>query len=56
MVFRWIYVDQSLVVNVEIRMLRVCDVPVSYAKVVGNGYGSICACAKLCCAGLQVFE
>ena len=37
MVFWWVYVDGCLVIKVEVGVLWFCDIPVSYAKVVGIG-------------------
>ena len=56
MVFWWVYVDGCLVINIKVGVLWFCDIPVSYAKAVGNGYSCICACAQVGCAGFFVFE
>ena len=51
MVLWWVDVDGCLVVNVKIGVLWFCDVPVSYAKAIDNGDGSICSSAQVCCNG-----
>ena len=56
MVLWWVDVDGCLVVNVKIGVLWFCDVPVSYAKAINNGYGSVCLSAQVCCAGFFVLE
>ena len=50
----WVYVDGCLV-KIKVGVLWFCDVPVTYAKTVGDGYSSICTCTQVGCAGFFVF-
>ena len=50
-VFRGVYVDRFGGVWFEIRVLWISDVPVSYTKVIGNGYGCASPCTQMCGAG-----
>ena len=56
MVFWWVDVDGCLVVKVKIGVLWFCDDPVSYAKMIDNGYGGVCSSAQVCCTGFFVLE
>ena len=55
-VLRCVYVDRCEVTGNKVGVLWVCDVPISYAKAVDNGYGFAGPCAQMCGAGIWVSE
>ena len=53
-VFGWVYVDMYNGARSEIGMLWICDVPVSYAKVIDDRYGFASSCTQMCGTGFWV--